>query len=243
MQRTLLLSLAHPDDETFYAAGTIARCAAAGVRIVVVCATRGERGSRGQPELCTIEELPAVRERELHAAASILGIEHVHLLDYEDQLLVQAKPAEIRHKLVSLYRQYRPNVLVTFDPNGGSGHSDHVAMSRFSMDAALAAADPRFETEYPAAAITRVVWTPPSQPWALGSDPGRLPGIDFLVDTAGARERKIAALEAYRTQQPGIGRVFLNAPDPGNRLRYEAFRQVWGPALAQLPAGDLFEGL
>ena len=68
----LLLLFAHPDDESFFVAGTIARYSSAGVSVALVCATRGERGSTA--DLCAIEELPRVREAELGDAARILGI-------------------------------------------------------------------------------------------------------------------------------------------------------------------------
>src|SRR5438105_5647938 len=84
----LLFVLAHPDDETFLAGGTIAKYAQAGVRVAVVCGTRGERGSTA--DLCPIDALPAQRESELREAARILGIAEVELLGYVDQQLAAA---------------------------------------------------------------------------------------------------------------------------------------------------------
>src|SRR5512132_1868225 len=81
----LVLLLAHPDDETFFAAGTIAQAAASGRRVGLLCATRGDRGATGG--VCTIEELPEVREAELREAARILGIHEVDMLPFEDQQL------------------------------------------------------------------------------------------------------------------------------------------------------------
>src|SRR5437868_8695371 len=68
---SLLFILAHPDDETFFAAGTIAKYIDAGVRVYIVCATRGERGATA--DLCPVEELPQVREAELRDADRVLG--------------------------------------------------------------------------------------------------------------------------------------------------------------------------
>src|SRR5580692_12948243 len=81
----LLFLLAHPDDETFIAGGTIAKYAAAGVEIGVVCATRGERGKTG--DICSRDDLARVREAEVRDAAQILGIRRVDILSYEDQML------------------------------------------------------------------------------------------------------------------------------------------------------------
>src|SRR5580765_7561909 len=80
MPPRILLVFAHPDDESFVAAGLSRRYADAGAEIALVTATRGEAGSRGDPPLCTVEELPAVRESELRAAAAILGIADVQML-------------------------------------------------------------------------------------------------------------------------------------------------------------------
>src|SRR5690242_210360 len=140
----LLFVLAHPDDETL-SGGTIARYSSAGVPVGLVCATRGERGSTA--DLCTIDELPARREAELRECARILGIEEVEMLPYEDQKLWSAPIDDIRAALVAVIRRRRPEVVITFDPNGGNQHTDHMSISRFAADAVAAATDPRW---YPA---------------------------------------------------------------------------------------------
>src|SRR5580692_8136283 len=99
----LLFLLAHPDDETFIAGGTIARYAAAGVEIGVICATRGERGKTS--DICSREDLAGVREAELRSAAGILGIRYLEILSYEDQGLAAAPQDEIRRTLVAAVRR------------------------------------------------------------------------------------------------------------------------------------------
>ena len=71
---SILLSFAHPDDESFFTAGITRRYVEAGRSVVLCCATRGQRGSAGDPPLTTVEELPRVRERELRTAAEIMGV-------------------------------------------------------------------------------------------------------------------------------------------------------------------------
>jgi LmbE family N-acetylglucosaminyl deacetylase len=166
MSRAILFSFAHPDDESFSGAGTSMLCAAAGVRTVLVTATLGERGKAGDPPVCTPEELPAVRERELREAARIIGFDELHLLGYRDRELSEAAPDEIRRKLVAIVRRVRPAVVLTFDPNGFNVHPDHVAISRFTSDALSAAADPRWhpDTGDPHV-VSRLLWTPPLAPW------------------------------------------------------------------------------
>src|SRR5215469_7836282 len=94
----LLFIFAHPDDETF-SAGTIAKYATAGVEVGLICATRGERGSTG--DLCSIDELPRVREAEVREAARILGVRRVEMLPYEDQKLWTAPIEDIRRRITA----------------------------------------------------------------------------------------------------------------------------------------------
>src|SRR5581483_3868913 len=85
---TLLAVFAHPDDESYLCGGTLARYAAAGVRIVLLCATRGAAGEIADTGLASPETLAGVREAELRAAASLLGVAEVRLLDYPDGALM-----------------------------------------------------------------------------------------------------------------------------------------------------------
>src|SRR5262245_48709464 len=98
----ILFCFAHPDDESFAAAGTSLTCRDAGIRCVLVTATRGERGTRGDPPVCAADEIAACREAELRDAAAILGIDGLHLLDYRDRELADAPPDAIRRSLVSI---------------------------------------------------------------------------------------------------------------------------------------------
>lgn len=236
----LLFILAHPDDETWFA-GTIAKYAAAGAAVTLVCATRGERGSTAG--LCSIEELPRVREAEVRAAARIIGISRVEILPYEDQKLSHAPPDEVRRRLVEVIRSTRPAIAVTFDPNGANQHPDHVAISRFAADAISCAADARWYPEAGSAhAVSRVLWWAPVLPRELGRtpEPSNLPGLDFLIDIAAFREQKMAALRAHRTQFPGLRRLFLGDDGDERCMPAEMFRLGWGPHPRSRPSEDLF---
>jgi LmbE family N-acetylglucosaminyl deacetylase len=245
-ERRILLCFAHPDDETFLAGGSIGKWTAEGVGVALVTATRGQSGRSGDPPVCTREDLPAVREAELREAAAILGIADVHLLDYRDRELAAAQPMEIRQSLVHLIRGWRPQVVVTFDPNGSNRHTDHVAISRFTSDAVAAASDRRwFPDEGDPHLVSRLVWTPPAPTWELARalDLTGRPGVDFLIDTSRWAARKRQALQAHRTQHLSIARVFLRHPDADRLLGVEVFRQAWGPVLARRPIDDVFAGL
>jgi LmbE family N-acetylglucosaminyl deacetylase len=220
--------------------------AAEGATIVLVTATRGERGKAGEPPICAPEELPARREKELREAAAIIGFHELHLLDYRDRELADAKPEEIRKTLVSIIRRVRPAVVFTFDPNGFNVHADHVAVSRFTSDAISAAADPRwFPDGGSPHRVSRLLWTPTFPPW----DAARFERIDahasadFVIDVSEWRERRIAALRAHRTQHLSIDKYFFDQPDLARVLAVETWRQGWGPPLATRPAHDILDAL
>ena len=245
--RTILFSFAHPDDESFSGAGTAMKSAAAGVRTVLVTATLGERGKAGDPPVCTLEQLPACRERELREAVRIIGFDELHLLGYRDRELANAPPDEIRRKLVSIIRRVRPSVVLTFDANGFNVHPDHVAISRFTSDAIAAAADPRWHADTGEAhTVSRLLWTPPIAPWdafvreaAVDAD---VPGVDFVLDVSQWRARRAAALRAHRSQHLSIDRYFFNQPDVNRILDREFWRQAFGPPLTSRPATDILGG-
>ena len=247
MARSILFSFAHPDDESFSGAGLAGWCLERGIAVALVCATRGEAGKAGDPAVSGAPaDLARAREAELREAARIIGINHLHLLDYRDRELSNAPPAEIRLQLVSLIRRYRPDVVLTFDANGFNAHPDHIAISRFTTDAVAAAADSRWAPEVGAAhEVRRLIWTPPIPPWEAVNKENlpTEPGIDFLIDITPWRDRKAAALRAHRTQHLSIERHFLNKPNLDSILSIEAYRQAWGPPLAVRPVGDVFCGI
>lgn len=239
--RKLLFILAHPDDETFIAGGTIAKYAEAGVHVGLVCATRGERGATA--DLCSIPELPDVRYSELREAARILGIGDLEVLHYEDQKLAVAPPDVIRREIVNAIRRVRPQIVLTFDPNGSNQHSDHIAISRFAADAVSAAADARWYPETGAPhVIDRLLWQSPTPVFQLARTANLTgqPGIDFVIDIAPFSEKKRAALSAHRTQYPGLKKVFFGTEAGEKTINLEAFRVGWGPRPRAVPASDLF---
>lgn len=245
-EHRLLLVFAHPDDESVFAAGTACRVVAHGGRVGLVTATLGDRGKAGQPPVCAPGELARVRQQELMEAARIIGVSTLRVLGYPDRGLTHAPTDTIRRQLVEVIRAFRPQVAVTFDPNGSNLHPDHVAISRFAGDAVTAAADARWFPELgPAWAIQRLVWTLPVRPWGLlqTTDPAAEPGVDFAVDVSPWVAEKEAALRAHRTQHLNLERIFFSKPDVWRLLSTELFRQAWGPPLVARPATDLFEGV
>ena len=152
-RKTLLAVLAHPDDESFGMGGTLAKYARAGYDVHLVCATRGEAGEVAPKYLEGFDSIAACRESELRCAAGILGLAEVHFLDYRDsgmegspdnqhpQALAVAPIEEVAGKVVDHIRRLKPEVVLTFDPNGGYFHPDHIAMNKASEMAFHAAGD------------------------------------------------------------------------------------------------------
>ena len=147
MTRTLLAVFAHPDDETFGPGGTLAKYAAEGVAVHLVCATRGEVGESDLEDLGDCEDLACQREQELRCAADVLGLSEVHFLGYQDsgmagssanqhpRALVQADPAVLAGQVADFVRRLQPQAVLTFDPYGAYGHPDHIAIHRATVAA------------------------------------------------------------------------------------------------------------
>jgi LmbE family N-acetylglucosaminyl deacetylase len=153
-QRTLVFVGGHPDDETFGLGGTLARYAAAGVRVYYISGTRGEVGSIA-PELLEGGITPGdVRWRELECASNTLGLAGAIHLGYRDsgmpgsednkhpEALAAAPLEQAVGRLVKHFRELKPQVVITFDPIGGYRHPDHIAIHKATVEAFHAAGDP-----------------------------------------------------------------------------------------------------
>lgn len=168
--RRLLAVHAHPDDEASKGAATTARYAAAGVEVLVVTCTGGERGDVLNPALDRpeiTESLPSVRRAEMAEAASILGVRHAWL-GFIDSGWSDATPAapppagsfadvpmeEPALSLLRIVRAFRPHVLTTYDENGGYPHPDHLRTHEISRYVWEHAGD---RSRHPAAGPA---WTP-----------------------------------------------------------------------------------
>lgn len=133
---------AHPDDETFGCAGTMAKYAAQGTKVILVSATRGEVGEISDLSDATPETLGQAREGELRCAAAAIGAADVVFLDYIDGQVANADFDELVGKVVLAIRQYKPDVILTFGPEGAYGHPDHVTIHKATTQAWSVAADP-----------------------------------------------------------------------------------------------------
>jgi len=206
IESSLLAIFAHPDDESFRCGGTLALLARRGVRVWVLCATRGEAGVPGLPP----EEAGRARQAELQCACRALGIEPPRFLDYRDGALSQVDEEQAIEQVVRAVRELGPQVLLTWPPDGVSGHPDHMAVSRWTGEAFR-------RTDGPVALYHLVV--PRSLAEAL--EMGHLrtvpnEAVTLAVDVSAVWEIKMAAILCHRTQMSGS--PILNAPEEKQRL-------------------------
>jgi len=195
----LLAVFAHPDDEVFRCGGTLALLARRGVRVQVLTATRGQAGSCGDPPLCNPDELPLVREHELRCACATLGVEPPILLDYQDGELAVLDEEEAVTQIVAVMQQIQPDVLLTWPPDGLSGHLDHCAVSRWTTRAFAQAS--AWSAHAPAALYHLAM--PESLARTLGlTSLHAVPDeqISLAVNVEAVWEHKLAAIGCHRTQ-------------------------------------------
>lgn len=264
VQPSIMAIFAHPDDEAFSVGGTLAHYASKGVKVTLVCATRGEAGKITDPSL-SITDLGQQREGELRRATEALGIAAPIFLDLHDsgryertrfddpKALMNLTPLDIERPLRELIAQHQPQVLITFDPHGAYGHVDHLQIQR----AATAAF---FSTGHlPYGGPQRLFFT------CMGLERAELltgrfgeelapdlygvsdSTIALKMDVSAYTERKEAALSAHGSQMgetSAMGRM-----SPRERAQFEAWlgREYYAVggvrASLQLPLRGLFDGL
>ncbi len=143
MEKLALLAVyAHPDDEAYGSAGTLARYAREGVVVSLLSATRGEAGEISDAALARGVDLGAVREAELRDACAIMDVHNLRFLDCPDGAVAQCDSVAVVAKIVAAIREWRPQVVITFGPEGIYGHPDHVAVHQLTLAAVDLAGDP-----------------------------------------------------------------------------------------------------
>jgi LmbE family N-acetylglucosaminyl deacetylase len=220
---TLVAFHAHPDDEVLLTGGTLARAAAEGHRVVVVVATDGLMG-----EVPEGEEAP--RMRELRAAARVLGVARVVHLGYADSghgallypdppdrpRFVRAETEDAARRLADVLREEGAELLLSYDPNGGYGHRDHVKVHHVGKLAAELAGTPRvLEATMPREAFGRLMRLASAlripvryDSEALGRVYSSRADITHAVGVRRYARQKQAALAAHRSEvADGTGRI------------------------------------
>jgi N-acetyl-1-D-myo-inositol-2-amino-2-deoxy-alpha-D-glucopyranoside deacetylase len=229
--RRALLVVAHPDDETFGAGSVIASLSAAGVEVVVCCATRGEVGeAHGVPAGV---DLAAVREAELRAAGAILGVADFALLGYLDSgmvgdlaegSLVGAPLEEVVGRVRAVVEDVDPELVITLDPVNSDGHRDHVRIGQATTEACRDRARTRLYYWTVSREMLRTWFAelarvqPDAGLLALDLDRSGVgrPDVDIttVLDVSafrGVRERAVAAHRSQRSPMEGMPEHLVDA--------------------------------
>jgi LmbE family N-acetylglucosaminyl deacetylase len=278
---------AHPDDESSGTGGLLRLAAAQGHTTVLVTCTNGDLGDVKDPGLrlqprtqpADRQRLAAVRHVELQQAAAILRVTHLYPLGYHDsgmhgwetntapQAFAQVSIEEVLGQLVPIIRQHRPDVVVTYDEEGGYGHPDHIMAHRVTIAALAAAADATHCPEVGAPwRVPKVYYTAWARSEALRTlkmmhflgqktsfrdpdfDPQSIGCPDALITTRvnirPVLRAKWQALFAHRSQMHRRDFFWWFVRLTGPWLyRYESFRCVHSPLPLQGAESDVFAGL
>lgn len=227
MNKTLMVVIAHPDDESFPIGGTLVKYATEGVRVVLVSATRGEAGI---PSLNAVETAH-LREAELSSAAQVLGVSRLEFLGYQDGEFDKADEERVIEKLLEIIQQEKPDALITFGPDGISGHPDHVATHRFTTAAFdRSGIHGRLLYILPSEATQQGCGIPPSREVAGG------PVVS--IDISDYRVSKVRAMQCHASQEP----PFNGDPEEeAEKLTCHEYFVLARPRQAETIPTDLFE--
>jgi N-acetyl-1-D-myo-inositol-2-amino-2-deoxy-alpha-D-glucopyranoside deacetylase len=281
--RRMVVVHAHPDDETLWTGGMIARYAASGVEVTLVTCTLGEQGEILLDQLRGLaadraDQLGGYRLAELCAACAVLGVTDQRFLGgigrWRDSGMVAqpgamaSVPAQLDSRafaagalddqvdaLAEVLEAVRPQVVVTYGPDGGYGHPDHVRAHQVTMAAAAQNREVArvYWAVHPASAVAAGVAAlaaMPGLPFPLPDDHG-LPGVDdaevtTAVDVSAYRPAVLAAMRAHATQV----KVWTAGPHAAFALADGVARPVFDTEYFTLAHGgavgardDLFSGL
>ena len=195
----VLAFFAHPDDETMLCGGTLSLLAAAGARVTVLCATRGEGGELGDPPVCRRDQIARVRSQELACAVQALGCHELVFLDYVDPLVGPGEELyafsedeeKLAEELQDQLERSGAQALLTHGSNGEYGHPAHILIYRAARRAVAACGEHAplwytIQAAYPSHPRPRLMNV---------DDPAHL-----VVDVSAVRERKAQAALCHRTQ-------------------------------------------
>ncbi len=264
---TLVCFHAHPDDESIATAGTMAKAAAAGHRVVLVVATRGEQGEPVPDVLAPDEQLGVRRTAETYQSAEALGAARVEFLGYVDSGMVDTPTSEhpwcfwqadvdhAAHRLAAILEEERPDALTIYDDNGGYGHPDHIQVHRVGRRAAeLAGVEQVFEStmnrDYLRAGMQTAVDEGDMAPEDLpdmgeeGTFGKPETEITHRVDTTSVLDQKRAAMRCHRSQMAD-DHFLLGMPEEqfAYGMGIEWYIAEGPPPPAGSLADELFEGL
>lgn len=211
---TVLGIWAHPDDEAYLSSGLMARAVEVGAQVVCVTATRGEGGSLDQERWPT-ETLGGVREQELMRCLAIVGVKDHRFLDLPDVDWHSPLPESGAGLVLDVMREIAPMTVLTFGPDGMTGHEGHKSVSYWTTDAFLDCAPSGARLYHACVTQTWAAeFVPLLEPHGVYMEGAQIPIVDDdEVDLAvelddGEIARKMTALREHHSQLSGLIEVF-----------------------------------
>lgn len=231
----ILVVTAHPDDETFGPGATIAKYAARGVEVHVLCASRGEAGQWSEV-VANGRTLGEVREAEHRSAVKILGAKKLSYLDYIDGTISNTVMEELIARVKAKADDFKPDVMLTFDLGGISGHLDHVAMNVAATKAFYQVREVKKLYYFAVEKTFTDKMREKTGRVAFGRNPEE---ITTIIDVKDFLETKIKAAQEHQTQKLDFDRLipFWRASDPVDRFILAASRVKSTPLETDLLAG------
>lgn len=239
--KKLLAVFAHPDDESYMAAGTIAKYVKSDWSAHLVCVTSGESAPRGEYAAMTPDEFIALRKKELESAVSHTGVAAVTFLDYKDGEVSALPPGKLEEKLINIFHEQQPDVVITMEPSGVTNNPDNVKVSlaltfafqKYAFDRnTVNADDPNPPKLYYACMPESIVsyfvrqkYLPAEsygRPWR-GVEDKR---ISTVIDIKRFKGIKAEALAEYQSQAEEIGPYLMIPNNPFFSQEYFILRYV-----------------
>ncbi|MCL5970681.1 MAG: PIG-L family deacetylase [Patescibacteria group bacterium] len=222
----VIFVFAHPDDESFSSAGTIAKLTQKGIEVKLITATRGEAGQVGSPPIATPENLGKVREEELRMATKVLGISELYFLDFLDGALKETNLKLISDKILEILNEEKPDAVVTFNEEGGSRHPDHIRVHEATADAFK-------EYMKDSQKLVRLYYTASPRSFIeklkksgiMYSSYGEIKGtpdreITTVIDISDMVDKKIEALMSHKTQHKDWEKYIKRKDHPEFKKEY-----------------------
>lgn len=234
-KRRLLISFAHPDDESFGLGGLIAKYVDDRVDVYLICATNGDVGTISPELLNGYRSAAELRLAELDCAARKLRLKQVFKLGYKDSGMMGSpanndpdslwyvwnhEPDEVTRRVVAVVREIKPQVVITFNRYGGYGHPDHIAIQRATSEAFQLAGDPRYQLDD----------LPPYQPQKLYYS--RFPTLILRMRIWQMRLRGQDPRRSGRNHDIDLLKILENVEPAHSKVDIKAYLQAWEEASA-----------
>jgi LmbE family N-acetylglucosaminyl deacetylase len=201
-KKVIAVIVAHPDDEAFFMSGTIAKYTKQGHDVYLLCATKGEEGEQHTDK--DVRQVHEIREEELQESAKILGIKQVFFLGFRDGTLSNNLYHKIADSIIKILNKLKPELIISIEPRGISGHIDHIAISMISSYVFEKLPFVKkimyfcFSKEVRDSLESYYIYFPPGY---------KNEEVNHIEDVSDVWEQKMKAIQSHKSQAKDAGRV------------------------------------